>query len=486
MTDDVNVIDTGTNAKDGQNKCPKCGATDISQNANTGKLRCNFCRHEFEPEVAHTINADISTLVGEEIGKGITDLDREIESAVTLKCQSCGAEVVIDTSDSESARCHWCRNTLSINKQIKGGSIPDAILPFRLKRDAAREAIERFVKKRRFFAHPKFVKEFTTENIMGVYFPYMTVDVNAHSYLKGQGEELVRTYRSGSKDNKKTYYDANVYNVEREFDIHIDDLTIESNADRLNNRSGVKTNNIINAIMPFDVENCVGFDANYLKGFTSEKRNVDIDHVRKMVNEQAKDVARFKANDTLRKYDRGVAWSKEQFNIIGQRWHAVYLPVWLYSYQQQKGANASLIHYVAVNARTKEVMGSVPIHIPKLLVASLIAQIIGTFFAILLINDDNAYNFVLLLSGLIFFLFYYKKYRNTDARHKHEVDTKAMIHNLQGSDEFVRLRTRMRNRRMSGANNLHVNSKVVEDHLLNQVLGQVGMENVLDDFLNDN
>ena len=44
------VIKTDVDAKDGQNKCPKCGATDISLNPKNGKLRCNFCRHEFEPE----------------------------------------------------------------------------------------------------------------------------------------------------------------------------------------------------------------------------------------------------------------------------------------------------------------------------------------------------------------------------------------------------------------------------------------------------
>ena len=34
----------------GQVKCPKCGATDISLNVKTGKLRCNYCRHEFEAQ----------------------------------------------------------------------------------------------------------------------------------------------------------------------------------------------------------------------------------------------------------------------------------------------------------------------------------------------------------------------------------------------------------------------------------------------------
>ena len=44
------VVKTDSGAKDGQTKCPKCGATDISLNVKNGKLRCNFCRHEFEPE----------------------------------------------------------------------------------------------------------------------------------------------------------------------------------------------------------------------------------------------------------------------------------------------------------------------------------------------------------------------------------------------------------------------------------------------------
>ncbi len=482
MVDDVNIINTDINAKDGQNKCPKCGATDISQNTKSGKLRCNFCRYEFEPESSHTINADISTLVGEEIGSGITDIDREIATAVTLKCESCGAEVVIDTSDSVNARCHWCRNSLSINKQTKSGSIPDAILPFKLQRAEARLTIEKFVKKRRFYAHPKFIKEFTTENIMGVYFPYMTVDVNAHTSLKGQGEVLVRKYSSRSGDKKKTYYDADLYDVSREFDILINDLTIESNQERLNHVGGIKTNNIINAVMPFDVENCVGWDANYLKGFTSEKRNVDIDYVRNIVKEQSKDIARFKANESLKKYNRGVKWSSEDFSIIGQRWHAIYLPVWLYSYQQKKSGNNSLIHYVAVNARTNEVMGSVPLHIPKLLFVSLIVEILGVILAILFVNDDNAGNLLFLLSGILFFLFYYKKYRNTDARHQHEVDTESKLGNLQSYDQHIKLLTGLRSSKMKGANNKRVNGTKVNDSMFDSVVEQVGLDDILDNF----
>jgi len=48
--EDIKIIDTSSDLKDGQIKCPKCGSTDIETNTKSGKLRCNFCRHEFEPE----------------------------------------------------------------------------------------------------------------------------------------------------------------------------------------------------------------------------------------------------------------------------------------------------------------------------------------------------------------------------------------------------------------------------------------------------
>ena len=107
--------------------------------------------------------------------------------------------------------------------------------------------------------------EFTTNNIMGVYFPYMLVNVNANASLLGEGEHEARSYQVGSDEHKETRYDANLYHVEREFDIVINGLSMESSSDRLNVSSKEKTNNIINAIMPFDSENCVNITQIILK-----------------------------------------------------------------------------------------------------------------------------------------------------------------------------------------------------------------------------
>ena len=468
-SDAPTIVKTDVGAKDGQNKCPKCGSTDISVNVNNGHLRCNFCRYEFEPEKVAGLETDISQLKGEVIGSGATDIVADTSDVVTFKCSSCGAEVVIDTSEVTQARCHWCRNTLSVNQQIPNGSVPDVVLPFTVKKEDARAQIEKFVSKRQFYANPQFKKEFTTENIMGVYFPYMVVDTNAHSKMSGEGEQEVRHYTIRKGDHSETYYDADLYHVEREFDIAIEGLTIEASADKLNKKAVDKTTNVINSIMPFDIENAVKWNANYLKGYSSEKRDINIEQVKTLVEAQSKDIARFAANDTLEQYDRGVAWSSEELEIKGQQWKAAYLPVWLYSYQEVKG-NKKLLHYVAVNARTKETMGSVPIHMPKLLGVSFLVEC-GGVLAMLFVDFD--YNWLFLLLGVIYFIIIYTRYRNDNARHKYEVETKKEISNLKEEDKLISRRTKLTNSYMVGANNTSIrgdNPDALASQIINNIM----------------
>lgn len=467
MNNDLNdsvIVKTDIDAKDGQNKCPKCGSTDIATSINTGRLKCNFCRYEFQPEKVSGMVQDISSLNGQVIGSGAQDIVASTNDVVTFKCSSCGAEVVIDTSEAVQARCHWCRNTLSINQQIPNGSIPDVVLPFKINKETAKQEIQKFVGKRKFFAHPEFRKEFTTNNIMGVYFPYMLVDVNAHVILTGDGERETRKYYVKNGDRQELRYDADLYHIVRDFDLTINGLSVESNSDRLNSFSSTQTNNVINAIMPFDTENCVKYNSNYLKGYTSERRNTNIEQLKDIVNIQSKDVARFSANSTIKEYNRGVSWSNEQFDIKGQQWQAAYLPVWLYSYQQVR-SDRKILHYVAVNARTKETMGSVPIHMPKLLITSLIIEILGVLAYIYV---DWSIKFLFLFTGLVFFILMFLRYRNSNARHTYEKDTKSNISNLRREDNFMQSKKGLTNSKMNGANNEMVKGKNVASQIFNK------------------
>ena len=368
---------------DGANRCPQCGATEIKLRPSAGMLICLFCRHEWsEARLDETIDdGDLTALSGTTIGSGAADIDADVDSVITMKCGGCGADVVVNTAEQMGSRCHWCRHVLTVNEQVPNGAVPDAVLPFKLTHDEAMAKIDEFAGKRRLFADRGFLREFKPENIVGVYLPYMVVDGNASADVVGHGEVQTRRYTKGSGDDKETYYDADVYQVQRHVDFTVDDLTIESSAERAHMNAAVNTNNIINTILPFDTKNAVTWNASYLTGFTSEKRDQDVDHLRPELEDQFLSIARSQVASSVDRYDRGVRWERERLDVHGTRWVAMYLPVWLYSHYHEQGGKG-MVHYIAVNGRTGEVMGSVPVSHRRLFVAALFAGTIIEGFVI--------------------------------------------------------------------------------------------------------
>lgn len=390
----LNIVQTDTSAVSGLTKCVKCGATEIALNIDTGNLRCQFCQHEWGTESLEELglDTDIEVIEGMVYGSGAQDIIPSTDTVLTFKCSSCGAEIIVDTDESMQSRCHWCRNVLSVNEQIPNGAVPDVILPFKLQKEEAIELIKEFVSKRKFFANRTFLKEFNPENVMGVYLPYLVIDTVANIDLSGEGQVETDRYEvrvgtdSKGRAQYETRYAADTYSVHWNFDLLVKHLTIESSSTRLDQDVTKNTNNIINSIMPFDVENAVKYDANYLSGFSSEKRDTNIEMLEEFVKTQNQDLARHSVvNEVNQKYDRGVRWEKEEIETHGQRWYSAYFPVWLYSYQEVKKNGEKFLHYVAVNARTGETMGSVPLNNKKLLFISAIVEVIGVAAFIMLV-----------------------------------------------------------------------------------------------------
>jgi hypothetical protein len=119
----------------------------------------------------------------------------------------------------------------------------------------------------------------------------------------------------------------------------------------------------------------VKWNASYLRNCSSEKRDLDVSDLQPRLDDALLSVARAQVHGSVSRYDRGVRWEQERLAVHGTRWVAMSLPVWLYSYQQRRGSG-SMLHYIAVNGRTGETMGSVPVQRWKLLLAALTT---GTF-----------------------------------------------------------------------------------------------------------
>lgn len=367
-------IDTSSRElRDGLNPCPKCGSTEVRHRPGSDRLICLYCRHQWAAtrvEEAFGLGEGIAELRGTQIASGARDIAADAASLRSYKCSGCGAEVVINTDTTMTARCHWCRHVLGVNEQIDNGAVPDAVLPFRITKDDAVARIRRFVDKRRLFALQAFKDGFTPENVLGVYLPYMVVDARGSADAAGFGEIETRRYTRGHGKNKQTYYDADIWRVQRHVDFTVDDLPLESSATRGNLDTRTNTHNVINTILPFDTKNAVQWNASYLVGYTSEKRDRDVQHLMPRLQDQMLSIARAQMQPSVRRYDRGVRWERERMDLAGTRWVSMYLPVWLYAYHQP-GPGGGLRHYIAVNGRTGETMGSVPVQQWKLVLAAL-------------------------------------------------------------------------------------------------------------------
>jgi hypothetical protein len=198
----------------------------------------------------------------------------------------------------------------------------------------------------------------------------MIVDAKASADVTGKGEIETRRYTRGTGKDKKTYYDADVYQVDRHVDFTVDDLPLESSSERAHLDTNANTNNIINTILPFDTKNAVKWNASYLRDCSSEKRDLNVTNLQPRLENGLLSIARAQVENSVNRYGRGVRWEQEGLVVHGTRWVSMYLPVWLYSYHQPNGGRG-LLHYIAVNGRTGETMGSVPVQRWKLFLVSL-------------------------------------------------------------------------------------------------------------------
>ncbi len=355
------IIATPGGVGDGVVRCVKCGASEVTYNAAKALFTCGFCRHQWQAEgidAAMGLSEGIHDLKGTSMSTAAVDIEDQ-GALITLHCDGCGSDVVIDTDKNLRARCHWCKHELSLNNRVPNGAVPDGILPFTVTKEQAMAYIAAFVAERKSFAKAEFSTTFNPDNVMGVYLPHMTVDGNITARLDGVGEVLLK--RITVNDNQ-TRYRIRRFSLVRKFRVAIDDVVVASSFDKVNIRSEISTNNIINAILPFDVKNTARFNSNFLGDvFTSERRDMDIAQAESYAGDHFLTIARASATPTLTGYDRGVRWEAEQVEIVGSRWTSVLLPVWLYGFVEQKKGGA-ITHYMAVNGRSGSTMGSVPIN----------------------------------------------------------------------------------------------------------------------------
>src|SRR4249919_3580340 len=98
------AIDTSSDElKDGLNRCPKCGSTEIRQRAGTDLLVCQYCRHEWHGqrvEEEFGLGVGLEDLSGTIVASGAQDIAADASAMMTFNCPGCGAEVTVNTENA--------------------------------------------------------------------------------------------------------------------------------------------------------------------------------------------------------------------------------------------------------------------------------------------------------------------------------------------------------------------------------------------------
>ena len=289
-------------------------------------------------------------------------------------CPNCGVGLTCSAMEP-ATKCHWCHTLIPASLYVENPNMPEQILPFKVAKEEAKRNINKYLSERKIYTDKNFKREFNIDDITPVYLPYMLVDINLHSENKG----VIANYKLEDCGSHKEF-------VYRDFDMYIENALIEaSKSNYFNNVNS--TSNVISSVVPFDIENAVEFNTNYLNGYSSENRELNLDLLKPKVNEIAENNTNKFLSDEISDYHNKLGqynyktnWFQKKNTIIGTQWSSIFLPVWIYSYCEKQN-DLNKIYYIAVNGRTGKTVGSIPLNRRKLLNIRIILNII--FFLII-------------------------------------------------------------------------------------------------------
>jgi DNA-directed RNA polymerase subunit RPC12/RpoP len=355
--------DERTNASAQEVACPRCGS-DRAFDANTQALRCAHCGHETRvdavgPSAESDLLAELRAQAANRRAAAAV-LPPEFET----KCASCGAIVRFEASLTATT-CGHCGGALLREHALRSRDrLPvDALLPFAVDADTAREAARAWARKLR-FAPNAFRQRVRSERPIGVYLPYFTFDATARVRYAGQ-----RGDTHGVGDQERVRWRG----VSGELEARFEDLCIaalRSLPERLLRR-----------LEPWPTEQLAAFDARLLAGHQAHRYELPLDEAFRRGQRRMDDAVRAEVRERI-------GGDQQRIHELDARWRGlrfrhVLLPLWILPHRHRRS-----VYRVLVNARTGEVSGERPYSLAR--IALTIVAIAGASAAIALLLTSGA------------------------------------------------------------------------------------------------
>ena len=247
-------------------QCPNCMAP-LRFDGATGRLACDSCSNAFDVATVEQLYADkeqAAAAAGVEPQWDISMTNQytpeEAEHLRGYICPSCAAEIICDDT-TVATSCPYCGNPTVIPGQYSGELRPDYVVPFKLDKKAAIDALQKYYKGKKFL--PKNFSEANhMEEIKGIYVPFWLYDGVADAYMRFRATRT-RSYTSGNYNVRETEH----YRVTREGTVTFEKVPVDG--------SSRMPDAHMDSIEPFHYDDIKPFSPAYLPGFLADKYDQD-------------------------------------------------------------------------------------------------------------------------------------------------------------------------------------------------------------------
>ena len=328
-----------------EQKCPCCGGA-VEFNSSVQKLKCPYCDTEFEINDITQETDDISwSQQGGQWAAG------EVDSINVYACNSCGGEIAADATTGATA-CPYCGNQVVMKGQFSGALRPDLVIPFKLDKKAAKEALKKHISSKKFV--PKaFLSDNRLEEIKGVYVPHWLFTCDAVGDVCYKAKKIKRW-----SDADYDYTETSYFDVYRSGNISFDNIPVDG--------STKMPDDLMESVEPFDLSQAVDFNTAYLAGYLADKYDVSAEQSIERANERIRQSIDDEFRETVRGYDHVDSHSVNMTVANGFYKYALY-PVWLLN----TSWNGEKFTF-AMNGQTGKFVGNIPTDKKAVVVASLL------------------------------------------------------------------------------------------------------------------
>lgn len=348
-------------------QCPACTGP-LHYSARSGKLECDYCGSSFDvaeiealyarkeaeaaaakqaadakTEAAQAAKAEAAEAAAASGGWDTSDLSRdwgaEADGLRVYSCPSCGAELICDQSTAATA-CPYCGNPAIVPGQFSGALRPDYILPFRLSKDDAVQALRAHYKGKPFLPR-SFTSANHIEQIQGVYVPFWLFDGGAEGAASYRASNT-NVYETGDYEITETRH----YHVVRAGSLAFEKIPVDA--------SSKMPDDHMDSIEPFDYAQLRPFSTAYLPGYLADKYDVTIDDSRDRADTRCRETLAQALRDTVTGYGACVT-EREDIALRRGKVHYALLPVWMLS---TKWHGQDFLF--AMNGQTGKLVGDLP------------------------------------------------------------------------------------------------------------------------------